>query len=98
MLGSALVIGHFVLDLFSGHPHHIFDAETQQIGLGNYATNAFLTVGIEAIFCVVVLWYYFRQDAKNGIQRTTNNKASIIGLFVFGIAFMLTIATTSFRE
>ena len=44
------MIGHFVLDLFSGHPHHIFDAETQQIGLGNYATNAFLAVGIEAIF------------------------------------------------
>ncbi len=98
LLGAALVIGHFVLDLFSGHPHHIFGAESQHIGLGNYATNPFLAVGIEAAFTVGVLWYYFGQEAKNGIQRTSKNKASIIGLFVFGILFMLSIATTSFRE
>ncbi len=98
LAGAALVIGHFVLDLFSGHPHHIFGAETQAIGLGNYATNVFGAIGIEAAFCVITLWYFFRQEAKNSVQRTTKNKAAIIGLFVFGIAFMLTIATTSFRE
>ncbi len=98
LAGAALVIGHFVLDLFSGHPHHIFGADTQTIGLGNYATAAFLAIGIEAIFTVGVLWYFFRQEAKKGIQRTAQNKTAIIGLFVFGIVFMLTIAETSFRE
>ena len=98
LLGGALVVGHFVLDLFSGHPHHIFGAESQNIALGLYASNPFLAIGIEAVFTVVVLWYYFGQEAKNGIQRTAKNKASIIGLFVFGILFMLSIATTSFRE
>ncbi|MGK0390217.1 MAG: hypothetical protein ACI94Y_002968 [Maribacter sp.] len=98
LVGSALVAGHFVLDFFSGHPHHIFGADTADAGLGLYATNIYLAIAIEAIFCVVALWYFFREDAKNGVQRTTKNKAAIIGLFVFGIVFMLSIATTSFRE
>jgi len=98
LVAAALVVGHFVLDFFSGHPHHIFGAETQQFGLGNYASAPYTAIGIEAIFIVVSLWYYFSQEAKKGIQRTTKNKASIIGLFVFGIVFMLSIATISFRE
>ncbi len=98
LLGAGLVVGHFVLDLFSGHPHHVFGAESQNIALGLYASNPFLAIGIEAIFTLGVLWYYFGQETKNGIQRTSKNKASIIGLFVFGIVFMLSIATTSFRD
>ena len=27
LAGAALVVGHFVLDFFSGHPHHIFGLE-----------------------------------------------------------------------
>ena len=98
LIGAALVIGHFVLDFFSGHPHHIFGLDTHEVGLGLYASNIFLAIGIEAVFCVIVLWYFFSQEAKNGIKRSTSNKAYIIGLFVFGITFMLSIATTSFRE
>jgi hypothetical protein len=98
LVGSALVAGHFVLDFFSGHPHHIFGADTADVALGLYATHIYLAIAIEAIFCVVALWYFFNQDAKNGVQRTQKNKAAIIGLFVFGIVFMLSIAKVSFRE
>lgn len=98
LVGSALVLGHFVLDFFSGHPHHIFGLDTGSIGFGNYATNIYQAIGIEAIAIVAILWYFFKQESKNGIQRTFKNKASIIGMFVFGIVFMLSIATTSFRE
>ena len=98
LMGSALVVGHFVLDFFSGHPHHIFGAETQDVALGLYASNVYLAIAIEAVFIVASLWYFFRQEAQNGVQRTSKNRASIIGLFVFGIVFMLTIATTSFRQ
>jgi hypothetical protein len=98
LVGSALVLGHFVLDFFSGHPHHIFGVETHDVGLGLYASNVFLAIGIEAISSAAILWYFFREEAKSGIQRTFKNKALIIGLFVFGIVFMLSIATTSFRE
>ncbi len=98
LVGSALVAGHFVLDFFSGHPHHIFGADTAEAGLGLYATNVYLAIAIEAVFCIAILWYFFKQDIKLGIQRTSANKAAIAGLFVFGIVFMLSIATTSFRE
>ena len=98
LVGSVLVLSHFVLDFFSGHPHHIFGLDTGTVGLGNYATNVFQAIGIEAIAIVIILWYFFNQENKNGIQRSFKNKASIIGLFVFGIVFMLSIATTSFRE
>jgi len=98
LMGVALIVGHFVLDFFSGHPHHIFGEETHDVGLGLYATNVYLAIGIEALFCVIALWYFFRKEAKTGIQRTSKNKAAIIGLFAFGIGFMLIIATTSFRQ
>jgi len=98
LVGSALVLGHFVLDFFSGHPHHIFGLDSANVGLGNYATNVFQAIAIESVAIVALLWYFFNQESKNGIQRSAKNKASIIGLFVFGIVFMLSIATTSFRE
>ncbi len=98
LAGSALVLGHFVLDFFSGHAHHIFGSDSGQVGLGNYATNVFQAIGIEALAIVAMLWFFFSQESKKGIQRSFKNKASIIGLFVFGVVFMLSIATTSFRE
>jgi hypothetical protein len=98
LIASALVLGHFILDFFSGHPHHIFGLDTASAGLGLYATNVYLAIGIEALFIIGTLWYFFSEEAKSGVQRTTKNKAAIIGLFVFGLGFMLSIATTSFRE
>lgn len=96
--GALIVASHFILDIFSGHPHHIFGADSQNIALGLYGTNVYLAIAIEVVFCIVMLWYFFTQDAKNGVQRTSKNKASIIGLFAFGIVFMLSIATVSIRE
>ena len=98
LIGAALVLGHFVLDFFSGHPHHVFGEHTHDVGFGLYASNVFLAIGIEAVTCAGILWYFFRQEAKEGVERTFKNKLAIIGLFVFGIVFMLSIATTSFRE
>ena len=98
LIAAALVLGHFILDFFSGHPHHIFGLDTASAGLGLYATNVYLAIGIEALFIIGTLWYFFNEEAKSGVKRTTKNKAAIIGLFVFGLGFMLSIATTSFRE
>lgn len=98
LISAALIVGHFVLDAFSGHPHHVFGEETQAIGFGLYASNVFLAIGIEAAFCVAALCYFFSEEDKSGIQRTSKNKAFIIGLFAFGLVFMLSIATTSFRQ
>ena len=62
LVGSTLVAGHFILDFFSGHPHHIFGADTAEAGLGLYASNVYLAIAIEAVFCVGILWYYFKED------------------------------------
>jgi hypothetical protein len=96
--GALIVVSHFVLDIFSGHPHHIFGADSQDIALGLYATNVYLAIAIEAVFIVVMLWYFFKKEKELGNVRTPKNKAYIIGLFVFGVVFMLSIATTSFRQ
>lgn len=98
LVGAALVAGHIVLDIFSGYPHHVFGEETSNIALGLYLSNVYLALCIEAVFCIGALWYFFKQEEKNGVVRTSKNKTSIIGLFVFGIIFLLSIATTSFRE
>ena len=98
LVASALIVSHFVLDFFSGHPHHFFGTHSHAVGLGLYATNVYLAIAIEAVFTAAALWYFFHGEKKLGIERTTQNRLSIIGLFVFGVGFILFIATTSFRE
>lgn len=98
LISAALLLGHFVLDFFSGHMHHVFGADSMPAGLGFYASSPYLAIGIEAVFCGIMLWYFFREEAKKGIERTVGNKVAIIGVFVYGITFMLIIATHSFRE
>lgn len=98
LVSMALVSIHFVLDFFSGHVHHIFGAETMEIGFGLYASNPYLAIGIEALFSIAALWYFFREELKMAITRTIKNKVAIISVFAYGIIFMLLIATKSFRE
>jgi len=98
LVSMALVSVHFVLDFFSGHMHHLFGADTMEAGLGLYASSPYLAILIEAIFIVGALWYFFREEAKTGIIRTTKNRIAIISVFAYGIIFMLVIATRSFRE
>ncbi len=98
IIGSILLLGHYILDFFSGHPHYIFGEDTHEFGLGLYDTNPYLAIGIEALFSTITLWYFFSQEAKKGIQRTFKNKAIIIGVFIYGIVFMLSTASLSLRE
>lgn len=98
LVSMALVFVHFVLDFFSGHMHHLFGAGTMDAGLGLYASNTYLAIFIEAIFSVGALWYFFREEKKKGIIRTTKNRIAIIAVFAYGIVFMLLIATRSFRD
>ena len=98
LVSMALVSMHFVLDFFSGHMHHLFGAETMELGFGLYASNPYLAIVIEALFSIVALWYFFKEESKKGIKRTKKNKISIMSVFAYGIIFMLLIATHSFRE
>ncbi len=98
LVGLILFIGHFIMDFFSGHPHNIYGTDTHNFGLGLYATNAYLAILIETVLIVAVMTYYFRKEATAGIMRTRTNVVVIIGVFVYGIIFMLSVATVSFRE
>ena len=98
LVSMALVCVHFVLDFFSGHMHHLFGADSMEAGLGLYASSPYLAIFLEAIFSIGVLWYFFREEAKKGIVRTTKNRVAVISVFAYGIIFMLLIATRSFRE
>lgn len=98
LVSMALVSIHFVLDFISGHMHHVFGAETMELGFGLYASNPYLAIVIEALFSIIALWYFFKEETKKGIKRTKKNKISIMSVFAYGIIFMLLIATHSFRE
>ena len=98
LVSMALVSIHFVLDFFSGHMHHVFGAETMELGFGLYASNPYLAIVIEALFSIIALWYFFKEETKKGIKRAKKNKISIMSVFAYGIIFMLLIATHSFRE
>ncbi len=98
LAGVAVVASHFILDLFSGHAHHVFGADSADIALGLYASNVYLAIAIEVAFCVVALLYFFNQESKKNIGRSRKNLAAVIGLFIFGIVFMLSIAKVSMRE
>jgi hypothetical protein len=98
LISMVLVSIHYVLDFFSGHIHHMFGADSMEIGLGLYASSPYLAIFIEALFSIGALWYFFSEETKKGIIRTTKNKLAIISVFAYGIIFMLLIATRSFRE
>ncbi|PIQ48207.1 MAG: hypothetical protein COW03_11175 [Cytophagales bacterium CG12_big_fil_rev_8_21_14_0_65_40_12] len=96
--GALLVLGHYLLDLLSGYPHHIFGGGTHEVGLGLYYSNVYLAIFIEAVFTAIALAYYFRVDSKRSKPRSQKNRLQIAGLFVFGIVFILSIASVSFRQ
>lgn len=96
--GAILVIGHFILDLLSGYPHHVFGPDSHPVGLALYISNVHLAISIEAVFVAVVLWLFFRQEAKKGARWSLKDKCYILGLFLFGVLFLFSVATTSFRQ
>jgi hypothetical protein len=98
IVGALLVLGHYLLDLVSGYPHHLFGADTQEVGLGLYYSNVYLAIVIEAVFTGIALAYYFSVDSKRSKPRSRKNRLQIAGLFVFGIVFLLTIGSVSFRQ
>lgn len=96
--GALLVPGHYLLDLISGYPHHVFGGDSHVVGLGLYYSNVYLAILIEALFTGIVLAYYFIVDSKKSQPRNQKNRLQIAGLFVFGIVFLLTIGSVSFRQ
>ena len=98
LAAMALFVSHIILDFFSGHGHHLFGANTVAIGLGLYAKNAYLAILIEAVFIVTAIAYYFRIETNAGVVRTNKSRTVIIGVFAYGIFFLLSVATVFISE
>ena len=73
-------------------------ANVNIIEFGGIPANPEYAILIEALFSFGALWYFFKEEVKKGISRTTKNRIAIISVFAYGIIFMLLIATKSFRE
>ena len=96
--GAALVLIHAVTDYLGGFPHHVLGPDTPAVGTGMYYTAPYLAVALEGLYCVVFLAWFFYNDARAGVKRTTGQRATLIGVFVFGIVFMASVARNSYRE
>ncbi|MEM7436923.1 MAG: hypothetical protein AAF436_17345 [Myxococcota bacterium] len=98
VIGALLVLVHAASDYLGGFPHHVFGPDTPSVGTGWYYTAPYLGVAFEALYCVIFLAWFFYNDAKAGVKRTVSQRATIVGVFVFGVVFMFSVAKTSFRD
>ncbi|MEQ8435397.1 MAG: hypothetical protein RIA71_14270 [Oceanicaulis sp.] len=93
-----LVWLHALIDYLGGYPHHVFGPETPVVGTGLYLTLPFLAITLEAVYIVFFLVWFFIEERRRGVERSPGNRWTIIGLFVFNLAFLASIAVTSMRD
>lgn len=98
VVGALLVLIHAVADYIGGFPHHVFGPDTPTVGTGWYHSAPYLGVAFEAVYTFVFLAWFFYNDAKEGVKRSFGQKATLVGVFVFGLLFMFSVAKTSYRE
>ncbi len=98
-LATVVLIGlHALTDYLGGYPHHVLGPETATVGTGLYLTAPFVAIALEAVYTVGFVGWFLVEERRRGIVRSVGNRRAIIGLFVFNILFMASIAATSMRE
>ncbi len=94
----ALVWLHALTDYAGGYPHNVLGPDTPLVGTGLYLTQPFLGIALEAVYVVFFVGWFLRDERRRGAVRSPGNRRAIIGLFVFNIVFLASIAVTSMRE
>jgi hypothetical protein len=95
----ALVGLHALTDYYlGGYPHHVLGPDTPVVGIGLYLTLPFVGIAMEAVYIVFFLGWFFLEERRRGNVRSPGNRRAIIGLFVFNLAFLASIAVTSMRD
>lgn len=98
-LASVVLIGlHALTDYLGGYPHHVLGPETATVGTGLYLTAPFVAIALEAVYSVGFVGWFLVEERRRGIVRSVGNRRALVGLFVFNIVFMASIAATSMRE
>jgi hypothetical protein len=98
-LATAVLIGlHALTDYIGGYPHHVIGPETAAIGTGLYLTAPFVAVALEVLYTVGFVGWFLAEERRRGNVRSAGNRRALVGLFVFNILFMASIAATSMRE
>lgn len=96
---TVVLIGlHALTDYLGGYPHHVLGPETATVGTGLYLTAPFVAIALEAVYTVGFVGWFLVEERRRGIVRSTGNRRALVGLFVFNILFMASIAATSMRE
>lgn len=89
---------HALTDYLGCYPHHVLGPETPVVGTGLYLTLPYLGIALEAVYIVFFVGWFLRDERRRGVVRSPGNRRAIIGLFVFNLAFLASIAVTSMRE
>ena len=98
LAGALMVAVHALIDYIGGYPHNIFGTDSMAVGTGLYYTYPYLAVSIEAVFTLIMLLWFFRNERKGGSQRSKSSKYWLIGIFTFNIVFMFSIADISISD
>lgn len=95
----ALVWLHALTDYYlGGYPHHVLGPDTPVVGIGLYLTLPFVGIALETVYIAFFLGWFFLEERRRGVVRSPANRRAIIGLFLFNLAFLASIAVTSMRE
>jgi hypothetical protein len=98
-LATVVLIGlHALTDYLGGYPHHVLGPETATVGTGLYLTAPFVAIALEAVYTVGFVGWFLAEERRRGSLRSAGNRQALVGLFVFNIVFMTSIAATSMRE
>lgn len=65
-IALGLMLLHEVLDMLVGFKHFMSPKHTEAFGLGLYNTMPMLGIAFEAIFCIIILFWYLRKRASLG--------------------------------
>lgn len=99
-LATLTLVGlHALTDYYlGGYPHHVLGPDTPVVGIGLYLKLPFVGIALEAVYIVFFLGWFFLEECRRGAVRSPGNRRAIIGLFVFNLVFLASIAVTSMRE
>lgn len=99
LISMILVSIYFVLDFFSSHIHHMFGADSMEIGLGLYASSPYLAIFIEALFSIGALWYFLAKKPKKVLSElliATRSFREILSISAFDLGFNTNMPTLIF--